>query len=526
MKIFKFKTFIIPFLSLVLISCNQPVPEVEMWKPVDFSFTADPGEENPFDINISATVTGPDGKSFEADGFYNGYNTWVIRLSGNKPGLWTIKTNSERKELNGKKLKFNCVENKNSEIHGVLRVNPDNPHYFIYEDGSHPFLLGYEADFFWSIDQGKESIETSEQFLDKISKHGFNYVVMNAFAYDTRWRTGNTGEFDFGPPQMIPWKGDMENADYSRMNIPYWNHYDRVVEAMYERGITAHIMFKVYNKKVTWPEAGSKSDDRYFNYIINRYAAYPNIVWDFSKEAYYEKDVAYKQNRLKLIHDNDPYDHPVTIHDDKQIFEGYYDELIDFQADQYHNKDRHEVALKQRAYKNWPVMNIEFGYEHGPGGMDDHTFGRVQSPEEVCKRAWEIITAGAYVTYYYTNTAWDIIRYDQDPPGYNYFRIFSDFFKSVDFNEFIPAKETVNYADLGSNQGVYAMVKKDKEFIFYIPDEKALILEDLELSESPEGYWMNIFSGEKKNISQHKSKFLIPPAEWKGEPLVLHISEL
>ncbi len=39
------------------------------------------------------------------------------------------------------------------------------------------------------------------------------------------------------------------------------------------------------NKKVSWPEARSAEDNRHFDYVIKRYQAFSNIVWDISKEA-------------------------------------------------------------------------------------------------------------------------------------------------------------------------------------------------------------------------------------------------
>ena len=74
----------------------------------------------------------------------------------------------------------------------------------------------------------------------------------------------------------------------------------------------------------------------YFKWIVARYVAFPNIVWDFSKEAFYEKDLDYKIDRVKLIRANDPYGHMITIHDDFEYDMGTFDELLDFHADQNH----------------------------------------------------------------------------------------------------------------------------------------------------------------------------------------------
>jgi hypothetical protein len=512
----------IPLIAVILFTCySTETVVVAKWHPIDFSYKTDPGSKNPFDVSISALVKRPDGTTFKINGFYNGDNTWIIRLSADLEGNWRFVTSSGEKALNGKKKNFTCVKNTNSKIHGKLEVNKDNPHYFIYEDGTSPYILGYEADFIWSIDLGKDNITRTEQFLDKISGSGFNYIVLNAFAYDTQWRKGHTGEFDFGPPAMIPWEGDMTNIDYSRLNIPYWKHYDKVIDAMHRRGIVAHILLKVYNKSVIWPAAGSADDDRYFKWIVNRYSAYPNIVWDYSKESYYEKDVDYKKNRLKLIRETDPFNHLITLHDDNDYYKGFYDNLVDFHADQFHGDNRYEMSLEQRAYKNWPVMNIEFGYECGPGGISDKTYNQVQEPKEVCNRAWVIAMAGSYVTYYYTNTAWDVIRYDEIPVGYQYFKILSDFFSNIGYTSFVPFSSQID-----KDSGGYCMSKNGKELLFYRFSAEPFNLKAITPTQSFEAYWLNPYTGEKRKSTTINNQLATPPAEWAGNPVVLHISKL
>lgn len=511
-------------LALLLSGCNAPAPS-QKWEPFDLSFTMNKETGNPFDVDFSALVTRPDGTTFEAGGFYDGENTWKIRLLCDMEGEWKLVTHSPERALNHKKRNFTCMASSDPEVHGRLMVNPDNPHYFRFEDGTEPFLLGYEADWLWAIDLGRDHLDRTTNFLDKLSEVGFNYIIFNVFAYDTRWRTGKTEEQDFGPPEMLPWEGTYEEPDYSRFNLPYWQHYDRVMEALHERGITAHIMFKVYNKAVNWPEKGSPDDDLYFKYVVNRYAAFPNIVWDYSKESYYEEDVAYKQDRLQLIRRTDPYDHLVTLHDDKQIFEGHYDELIDFHADQNHEPEMYQMTLEQRAYKDWPVFNVEFGYEHGPGGITDKTFGRVQTPEEVCHRAWKLAMAGAYVAYYYTYTAWDIIRLNDIPVGYRYFGIYSDFFNSVDFPSYRPfgfGKEPID--ELPPEPGVYCMVDNRGQAIYYLPEAKTFRPVN-EPSPDMKGYWLHPHTGKRVDCVQPEATEIHPPKEWMDGPAVLFISQ-
>jgi len=74
---------------------------------------------------------------------------------------------------------------------------------------------------------------------------------------------------------------------------------------------------------------------------------------------------------------------------------------MDFLTDQNHSSF-YETVLEQRHREVGPVVNAEYGYEYGPGGPEDRTYGVVQSPEELLCRACEIILAGEHPVHYYT----------------------------------------------------------------------------------------------------------------------------
>jgi hypothetical protein len=246
---------------------------------------------NPFTVAFSATVMGPEGREFKTNGFYEGQGNWKIRISPTIKGHWSLVTQSDTPDLNGKTVRFNCVRNTHPNIHGGLLVDREHPHHFVFEDGTRYFMLGYECDWLWALDLGKPDLKTTDTFLDKLAASGFNCILLNAYAHDTGWRKGKTGGDDFGPPPMYAWEGSNDEPDFGRFNLAYWQHYDKVIDAMYQRGIMAHIMIKVYNKMVHWPAKGSAEDDQYFRWVIARYAAYPNVHWDFSKESNNEKDL-------------------------------------------------------------------------------------------------------------------------------------------------------------------------------------------------------------------------------------------
>jgi PelA/Pel-15E family pectate lyase len=485
-----------------------------LWRPIDFPYGYRGDLENPFRVQFSATVTRPDGSQFEIPGFYEGDGLWKVRISSDVEGSWSLETHSDQPQLAGQRAEWTCLPNGNPRLHGKVLVDAQHPYHFIHEDGSRFFMLGYECDWLWSLDTQDPKLETVNRFLDSLLRSGFNYVILNTFAQDTSWRPGKSGEDDFGPPPMYAWEGTNEAPDHSRLNVDYWRHYDRVMQAMADRGIVAHVMLKVYNKKVNWPERASADDDLFFRSMVARYAAFPNVIWDFSKEAHNEKDTDYKLGRLKLVRELDPYKHLITTHDDTANYDaGVFDDTNDFRCDQQHS-DFREFILAQRKQRSWPVANVEFGYEQGLKGPDDKTYRITHTPEELVRRAWEISMAGGYTAYYYTYTAWDVLRPDDQPLGYNYFHLLRQFIESTRYWELSPLDRVVSSGWVLGNPGL--------EYVVYPQSGDEF---ELTLPAGPSGYigeWFNVHSGERVAAQLTTGAQKIKSPMWKG-PAVLHI---
>ena len=493
--------------------------EVARWQPHDFAFTSEARPENPFPVPFSAEVIGPGGLKLNLPGFYDGGGTWKVRISPSTPGEWSVLTRSSLPDLDHRRASFICGPNQSPQVHGGLRVDPQRPHHFVFEDGTRFFLMGYECDWLWALDLEDPARGSLNPFLDRLAASGFNCILLNAFAYDTSWRKGKTGPDDFGPPPLYAWAGNNAAPDHARFNLAYWQHYDRVIEAMNQRGIMAHLMIKVYNKQVNWPPKGSPEDDQYFRWLIARYAAYPNVQWDFSKESNNETNLDYKLGRIRFLRAQDPYRRLITTHDDRKAYDsGVYHGLLDFRSDQMHSQ-WHASMIEHRRRQPWPVVNVEFGYEHGPGGLTDKTYNVAQSPEEVCRRAWEIYLAGGYGAYYYTYTAWDVLRPGDVPPGYAYFRRLRDFFDTTAFWRLEPSDELVSAG--------YCLAERGREYVAFLNRAEPFTLKLEGLPAPLKARWYQPLTGEWRDAGTLAagSAQLQPPIEWKGTPVALHVGE-
>jgi hypothetical protein len=514
--------FIISF-SLVL--AQNKVVKIEKWNPNDFEFkttiTWQFSPTSPFEVDFYAEIIGPENIKMTLPGFYDGNDTWKIRFAPTKTGKWTITTHSDVLELDNKQIEIECIPNTKSNMHGALIVDPIHPFHFIYEDGTKYFPVGYEANWLFAIDMNAagQNLPTLNPFLDKLSGSGFNWLNINIWAYDTTWCLGKTEEADLGPPTLFPWEGTNEKPDFKKYNLKYWQHFDKVINALFQRGITTCMYLKVYNKLANLTPNNSLEDDLYFRWVIARYAAYSNVVWSLAKEAQYEKSTRYKVNRLKFIRATDSYKRLLTVHDDKLTYDlGYYNNLVDFRSSQEH-KDVQATILNQMALNKWPFFMAESGYEHGPKGLKDKTFGNSNTPEEAIKNIWNIQMMGVYNAYYYTYTAWDVVRLNDNPPGYGYVKKFSDFFKKT------------NYWLLKTNDALVSkgrcLENPGEEYVVFQEEAKGFSFTIPQLSNSYEALWFLPLTGEYIDAGKLKTgkNELMPQAKWGKVPVVLHIKK-
>ena len=96
----------------------------------------------------------------------------------------------------------------------------------------------------------------------------------------------------------------------------------------------------------------------YFTYFTARYQAFPNVIWDYSKESYYELDKDYLASRLALVKENDSYRRLTTVHDDRHFYgEPQNAGLLDFATLQQHD-DFYTSALLERSKRRLADLQL------------------------------------------------------------------------------------------------------------------------------------------------------------------------
>ena len=467
---------------LALLSCQQAVGQrvdhqqgeeisAQQWNVLDIKFPAQIPAATAIDSDFSAVLTHQDsGQSLEIAGFFNGGDQFLLRFTPPKSGQWKYLTRSSVEALDGRSAAIKVDPAAEGRKGGIV-IDPKLPTRFRYQSGDCYYPIAYEVDWLFALDaENADDIPLSKKTIDSMADNGFNQVVMNVFAYDVKWEKDKTldSKFDFGSPQVFPFGGDNNSPDHTTLNIEYFQRLDRVIDYLDQKGIAAHLMIYVWNKRVNWPAAGSKEDNRYFEYVAKRYQAYPNIIWDISKEAlgYGHDDVNYISERIERLRKIDSYDRLITVHD--YFYCRRFTDNIDFVSVQLWQSELYSVmrnVVDQMPKK--PVLNIEHGgYERSPYVVFN---GNYTSPEVCLERAYQCVFAGTYPTHYWQGAAWNVIVPQieslppEDQPRLDYYRHMRTLIEKYDVDSLIAGEKH-------SNAG-FVLHDGKNLYIYYVPKE-------------------------------------------------------
>lgn len=491
---------------------GQPVT-IEQFRPHDVVLRA-PVAGNPHEVALAGELRGPNGIVLRIPGFHDGDDRWVIRFSAPQPGSWTLETKSNVAALTGHDRQFEAGPAVSLRFPGVLQVDPESKRHFQFANGTRFFPMGYEADWLWGADMADPERKLMHRVIEQMNANGFNYVLVNVYAHDTKWTPGKSCEWDFGPVTLYVFGGTNETPDHTRLNPAFFQAYDRMIWALWERGIVAHIMLKVYNKAVNWPEPGSPEEMRYFQYVVARYQAFPNLVWDFSKEAKYEKNDVLQRNVIALIRAEDAYDHLVTIHDDESFqWNAELSPAVDFQTIQCHG-DYSAITRFARNTHPGPLLHAEFGYEFGVESLPTHRHRNQVEWQVLLDRAYLVTLGGSHPVYYYNNTAWDVVKPYPEPPGMRRWKLLKEIVTLLPYWRMQPNDELAAGAVCLAWPGnVYAFYTSAGEFRANLRDAPP----------GARGTWINTWNGERvpAGAVEPGVQLLRKPAAFAEAPAVL-----
>ncbi|WP_243076306.1 DUF5605 domain-containing protein [Microbacterium sp. SS28] len=336
---------------------------------------AGPSHGNPFtDVELTARFSRA-GQSVDVGGFYDGDGRYALRFLPAEAGTWEFVTKSNARSLDGL---AGSVEVAPSDARGAVRA--DGFH-FSFADGT-PFTPIGTTAYAWTHQDDALQQET----LDSLAKTSFSKLRMSLFPKHFLYNANEPDRFVF-PRTHDGW-------DLERFDLAYFRTLEQRLEQLAALGIDADlILFHPYDR---WgfSHLGKAADDRYVSYVVRRLSAFPNVWWSLANEYDLLLDKSPEDwDRIgRLVRTNDPYGHPISIHNWVEIWD-YASEWATHCSIQC-GEGLGGLVREWRRRFNKPVIIDECGYE----GDLDQGWGFLTA-EELVSRSWAVAMSGGYVTH-------------------------------------------------------------------------------------------------------------------------------
>lgn len=413
--------------------------------------------------------------------YYKGEGIWGIHFSPDVVGEWSYTLPT------GEQGTITCVPKEEGALVPLAIRNEYGRPLFFEEERPH-FQTTYECDWLfalWMFDR-----PAAERLIDTICARKFNGVIFNFYAHQCSWTDPATAG-RLVPPAEYIWGGSNETPDFDCLNEVFYVQLDTLFAYLQEKKLYTYVYYFVYNKSVSYPPQGSQQERMYLQQSCARYQAYPNTIWVYGKEVYLNPQKDKIVEGLELIAQTDRYHRLLTFQDDKKLMQNERAMAVThFHMLQQHN-DFYEYTRNLAWLGDRPVFHSEFGYEAGIS-LDDITYDEAQNVREFLMRAWEVAFSGGGICYYYTYTGWDVIRPDDNPPGYAMFETLNRFFLDLDWWSYVPRPDLMLWTP------GRCLKRKDVEDFIFITNHHGRLLVDYDINTTQfSGSWLNPFTGEE-----------------------------
>lgn len=322
-------------------------------------------------IDLTATFT-CQSETKEVYGFYAGGGRYIIRYLPQQTGpvRWTVSGifSGEGEE--------ECLPYGDGAYHGLVQPVGTT---LQYEDGT--AFRSFGTTVYAMMHQSQELIA---QTVESILASPFNKIRTCLFPKHYVFNENEPERFAFE-------KKAHGGFDYHRPCFAFWDAFEQTLQIFCKHQVEVDlILFHPYDH---WGFAQMTKEEYlpYLNYMLARFAAYPNVWWSLANE--YDSLSAFSKedwNAIEgLITEKDVYGHMMSCHPMLELYDYARPRVTHCSV----QGDVTEVdALMERFHK--PVLMDEFGYE---GNIIYH-WGHL-SGFEMVHRFWTCCVMGGYGTH-------------------------------------------------------------------------------------------------------------------------------
>lgn len=350
---------------------HRGVYEIELRAEEDYG--------NPhFEVSFRVAFTRPDESTVVADGFYDGDKIFKARAYCDTVGRWSYRTMSNLESLDGRTGYFTV---KPSDLPGKLRIHPEDPRQFAYDNG--------------------------EWFLH-IGDTGYRYVSPT----EPHWQAYFAQAVEKGATKIRLWfcqgRHDVQNLlteDRREMNLSYWQEYDRRLFHALEHAPSVQLQLILYGEdgpEVNRYGGGDAAAQAIAAYAQARFSALPNIQWTISNDLFVRDEID-PSNRFHVpiavieqigqdMAAREPWGTLLTNHQRRwsgyAFVESAWSDIITL-----HDLDQAagELILSYRPKAERPIVLDEDRYEHWREPENPRYFFR--------RLMWASLLSGGHATY-------------------------------------------------------------------------------------------------------------------------------
>lgn len=468
-----------------VVQATQNTRRLMPYQVFELTFQHDGRYHNPtWDVTIEVTFTAPSGKKARVGGFFYGSSKpqkpivrgtpgtrdyrsvwpcdpadlWKARFAPAELGPWRF--TYEFRAPDGRHAtgsgSFEVVRGRVPQK-GFLRISPDNPFRFVFDDGRPYFPIGFQ---------------------DCIFDGNHNGSVLDAMSMEGPFRLDNAAQRPVPPPgalfargpSMNPQNGDVkfgrmaragfnlwrfsphncsiklfaspEDANHSTLDHVRWEQA-RMIDELLQMTRTYGLRnfygifgyTPVFNDRPQDAQGMAKVK-RALKYSVDRWGAYVD-VWEFLNEQ--KADSAWYAAMIPYLKSIDPYGHPITTSWERPELQG-----IDINAPHwYGNEDERnsdQVTASRLAEHKRHGKPVVFGEQGNSRGAKDRTaegIGGVWDPGSARRmrvRSWTALFCEAAFIFWETSYAKDghFMNLWIGPEERHYVRVLQDFAGCLD----------------------------------------------------------------------------------------------
>lgn len=302
----------------------------ETWRMVELRFESEKSYADPFaDVTLDLLLWG-NGRLYTVPGFWDGGSTWRVRFVCPAAGTWQCKTvcsDETNAALHGRTAQVDCTAYSGDldvYRHGFVTTRYGEK-YLTYEDGTPFYYLG---DTHWELSQ--ETCDMVSAICEHRAEQGF--TVYESQPMDCGFNTSVTEGFSENGLEDLR---DLDakfriiaDSGLTHANSQFFWPLSGMTRLINNHGgwTEPKLTGMLGTKKVTMPDLSDEAKaylEKLCRYWVARFGAYP-VIWTLGQEI--DNDPYQNENSpwnavnnpykyvAEYLHKYDPYDHPVTAH--------------------------------------------------------------------------------------------------------------------------------------------------------------------------------------------------------------------